>query len=82
VLFGVSGALLWLGERDHRFILGGTVVVHDALMYASLLLLSGHLYLALVHPTTRHALRGMTRGDVRADWAAQHHAKWTESPEV
>jgi formate dehydrogenase subunit gamma len=76
VLFGASGVLLWLGERDHRFILGGTVVLHDALMYASLLLLSGHLYLALIHPTTRHALRGMTRGDVRADWAAKHHPKW------
>jgi formate dehydrogenase subunit gamma len=82
VLFGVSGLLLWLGERDHRFILSGTVVVHDALMYASLLLLSGHLYLALIHPTTRHALRGMTRGDVRADWAATHHPKWAERPEV
>ena len=76
VLFAISGILLWLGERDTRFRLDGTVVVHDALMWASLVLLTGHLYLALVHPTTRHALRGMTLGDVREDWAARHHAKW------
>ena len=43
-------------------------------MYVSLVLLVGHLYLALIHPTTRHSLRGMTLGDVRADWARRHHA--------
>ena len=38
-------------------------------MYAALTLLVGHLYLALIHPATRHSLRGMTRGTVREDWA-------------
>ena len=42
------------------------------------MLLVGHLYLAVIHPTTRHALRGMTRGDVREDWARAHHPKWVE----
>ena len=78
LLFALSGVLLWLGERDTRFRLDGTVVVHDALMYVSLVLLTGHLYLAVIHPKTRHALRGMTAGDVREDWAAAHHAKWVE----
>jgi formate dehydrogenase subunit gamma len=76
LLFLVSGFFLWLGERDHRFLLDGAVAVHDAAMYASLVLLVGHLYLALLHPTTRHALRGMTSGDVREDWARRHHGKW------
>ena len=76
ILFAVSGFFLWLGERNTTYRLDGAVAVHDALMFASLLLLVGHLYLAVIHPTTRHALRGMTRGDVREDWARQHHAKW------
>jgi formate dehydrogenase subunit gamma len=76
VLFGVSGLLLWFGEQDTRLRFASTVVLHDGLMYVSLALLVGHLYLALIHPTTRHALRGMTLGDVRVEWAAQHHAKW------
>jgi formate dehydrogenase subunit gamma len=42
----------------------------------SLGLLCGHLYLAVIHPKTRHALRGMTLGSVREDWAREHHAKW------
>jgi formate dehydrogenase subunit gamma len=76
LLFGVSGLLLWFGERDTRFRFASTVVLHDGLMYISLALLVGHLYLSLIHPATRHALRGMTLGDVRVEWAAQHHAKW------
>lgn len=79
VLFAVSGALLWLGERNHAFRLDGTIFLHDALMYVSLVLLVGHLYLAVIYPRTRHALRGMTLGMVREEWAREHHAKWVAS---
>jgi formate dehydrogenase subunit gamma len=75
LLFAVSGLLLWLGERDHRFQFASTILLHDWLMYLSLVLLVGHLYLALIYPATRHSLRGMTSGSVRSDWAERHHAK-------
>lgn len=78
VLFVVSGFFLLLGERDHRFLLEGAGTVHDAVTYASIVLVAGHLYLAVVHPATRHALRGMTTGEVRVDWAERHHPKWLE----
>jgi formate dehydrogenase subunit gamma len=81
VLFAVSGALLWLGERNTSFRFASTILLHDGLMYISLVLVAGHLYLALIYPTTRHALRGMTRGSVRRDWALEHHAKWLERAE-
>jgi len=76
VLFAVSGSLLWLGERDHRFRFASTILLHDWLTLISLFLLVGHLYLALIYPATRHALRGMTVGTVRRDWAERHHPKW------
>lgn len=76
VLFGVSGLLLWLGERDTRFRFASTVILHDGLMFVALALLVGHLYLAVLHPATRHALRGMTVGTVSEEWAARHHPKW------
>jgi formate dehydrogenase subunit gamma len=79
LLFAVSGFFIWLGERDHRFLLDGAGSVHVILTWLSGALLLGHLYLAVLHPRTRHALRGMTRGDVRVDWARVHHAKWVES---
>ncbi len=78
LLFTVSGFLLWYGERDHRFRFASTILLHDGLMYVSLVLLVGHLYLALIYPATRHALRGMTTGSVRRDWALQHHRKWVD----
>src|SRR5581483_10222782 len=76
LLFFVSGLLLWLGERDTRFRFASTVILHDGLMYAALVLLAGHLYLAVIHPATRHALRGITLGTVSEEWAGRHHGKW------
>jgi formate dehydrogenase subunit gamma len=78
VLFLVTGLLLWFGERNTQLRFASTVILHDGLMYISLILLLGHLYLALIHPTTRHALRGITTGTVSEEWATRHHAKWTE----
>ena len=80
VLFSVSGILLWYGERDHRFRFASTIVLHDGLMYVSLVLLVGHLYLAVLNPATRHSLRGMTVGSVDRHWAYRHHRKWIEQP--
>ena len=76
ILFAVSGFLLWYGERNTRFRFASTLLVHDWLMYASFVLFLGHLYYALVLPSTRHSLNGMTRGWVRADWAERRHPEW------
>ena len=76
ILFSVTGFLLWYGERDTRFRFASTLLVHDWLMYASLVLFLGHLYYALILPSTRHSLSGMTRGWVREDWAKRRHPDW------
>lgn len=36
----------------------------------------GHFFLAVVHPATRPALRGMCLGSVDRSWAEHHHAAW------
>jgi formate dehydrogenase subunit gamma len=79
VLFAVTGALLWYGERDTRFRFADTILIHDWLMYVSFLLFLGHLYLSLIHRKTRHALNGITRGWVDEEWALEHHRKWAEA---
>lgn len=81
VLFFASGMLLWLGERDTRFRLASTVTLHDTLLYVALVLFAGHLYLAVIHPATRHALRGMTRGTVSEEWARRHYPRWEAPPD-
>ena len=75
----VTGGLLWYGERDTTYRFAGTVIVHDWATLILMCLVAGHLYLAVLHPSTRHALRGMTLGDVDEEWARRHHAKWVES---
>jgi formate dehydrogenase subunit gamma len=76
ILFFCSGMLLWLGERDTRFRFASTVLLHDWLLYLAGGLLIGHLYLAVIHPATRHSLRGMVRGSVREDWARRNYPYW------
>ena len=43
VLFAITGALLWLGERDTRFRFAQTILIHDWLTQISLVLFLGHL---------------------------------------
>jgi formate dehydrogenase subunit gamma len=73
-----TGFLLWYGERDTTYRFSGTVLVHDWGTLILMFLVAGHLYLAVLHPATRHALRGMTLGDVDEEWARQHHATWVD----
>lgn len=80
VLFGVTGFLLWYGERDTRYRFGDTLLIHDWLMYLSVILFAGHLYLSLVHRATRHSMNAITRGWVDEDWARAHHRKWADDP--
>ena len=82
ILFTVSGFFLWLGERDHTFLFDGTGSLHDLLTFISIALIVGHLYLALIHPSTRHALKGMTTGEVDLEWAERHHSKWVADERV
>jgi formate dehydrogenase subunit gamma len=79
-LLVITGVLLYLGERDTALRFSGTIPVHDACTLATMILVAGHLHLALVHEPTRPALRGMATGHVDAAFAAEHHAAWTPEP--
>ena len=78
LLFTVTGALLWLGERDTRFRFANTLLIHDWLMYVSVILFAGHVFLAVKF---RHSINGMVRGWVREDWAHRHHPLWNARPD-
>jgi formate dehydrogenase subunit gamma len=53
--------------------------LHELIALFSLIPLAGHLYVALVHRSTRPALSGIIAGDVDAKWAKEHHAGWYEA---
>jgi formate dehydrogenase subunit gamma len=77
VVFTVSGVLIYLQETDAA-VRGRTsaILVHDIATWIAVPLIIGHLYLALVNPSTRPSLRGMVLGTVRRDWARRHHPRW------
>lgn len=77
----ITGFLLWLGERNTTYRFAGTIDVHDDVMWILMVLVVGHLYMALINPYTRPALRGIVTGTVDRTWARRHHAKWVASEE-
>jgi formate dehydrogenase subunit gamma len=82
VLFVLTGGLLLAGEAQNALRLAGTLLVHDGLTVLATVAVLGHLYLALVHPSTRPALMGAVTGAVSADWARRHHAGWKATTEL
>jgi formate dehydrogenase subunit gamma len=48
---------------------------HVVAAYTALVLVAGHLYLALINPSTRPALRGMISGKVDAAWVRKYHTR-------
>jgi formate dehydrogenase subunit gamma len=79
VLLTVSGVLLWLGERDTTFRLAGTIPLHDGATLLLLVLVAGHVWMAVFAPGTRGAMEGIVRGTVSEEYAARHHPDWRPS---
>ena len=79
VVLTLSGTVMFLGEVNASFRGTAAILVHDLATWISVPLIAGHLYLALLHPSTRPSLRGMVRGSVRRDWARRHHPKWEKT---
>jgi formate dehydrogenase subunit gamma len=54
------------------------LVLHVGGFAAWIPVFAGHLFLALINPSTRPALRGMVLGKVNRDWARHHHERWVD----
>lgn len=74
--FSLTGLILWQNRRFPLDVVQRANVIHTDLAYIALAAFLGHLYLAAIHPPTRHSLRAITQGWVQADWAQRHHPKW------
>jgi formate dehydrogenase subunit gamma len=70
-VFIFTGLLLWVPGIHF---LSWTVHVGMALIATPLML--GHIYMALVNPSTRVGLSGMISGYVDRAWAAEHYHRW------
>jgi hypothetical protein len=48
-------------------------IIHVILFFIFLSVFPGHLYLALINPSTRPAIRAITTGRINAEWLKEHH---------
>jgi cytochrome b subunit of formate dehydrogenase len=74
----VSGVGLIVGSSSF----GPAKAAHVGAAYLSIILVLGHLYMALVNPGTRPALSGMISGRVDRAWLRSHHARAAEEEQL
>ena len=72
VLFATGVILKWFDLFPVSW-RGGATFVHDLFAWVILVLVLGHVYMALTHPA---ALASMLRGKVSEVWAARHASRW------
>ncbi len=70
-LYVATGLLMWI---THLAVLSWIMHILMALLATPLLL--GHLFMAMVNPSTRPGLEGMTSGHVDRHWAKHHYRRW------
>ena len=70
----VTGIVSWWSGAE-----GGGL--HGVAVVATMVLLTAHVFMAAVNPSTRPALAGMLLGRVRRSWAATHHGAWIDEVE-
>jgi formate dehydrogenase subunit gamma len=78
----ICSGLYWWG-RLHGVFANSNVdgAIHNVAGAGIIALVCGHLYMAVLNPATRHALRGITTGNVDREWAAHHHSAWLAETE-
>jgi formate dehydrogenase subunit gamma len=70
-LFASGVGLVLTGHAPHQLF----KAAHVAAAYLAVVLVVGHLYMALLNPGTRPALGGMISGKVDRDWLHRHHPR-------
>ncbi|MDO8532029.1 MAG: cytochrome b/b6 domain-containing protein [Dehalococcoidia bacterium] len=78
LFFFVTGVIMWKWFYFPRWLVENAGGLHDVMTALAVAVWIGHMYMALLNPTTRESIRGMTVGWVKRDWAAEHHEKWVD----
>ena len=89
--FIVTGLILWrppvLAESLPSWVFSDSVsnnaiFLHQLLLYVSIPLVLGHIYLAVVSRATRPSLSALIDGTVPLSYARKHHPKWAAELEA
>ena len=70
-LYIVTGIVIWMTKGILL-----SWMIHFGLAVLAIPFVSGHLYMAMVNPSTRKAFSGMTSGFVDREFVKHHHTLW------
>ncbi|UII55811.1 cytochrome b/b6 domain-containing protein [Cytobacillus spongiae] len=76
-----SGFIMWFPQFFSQGIIMWAYPIHNIGLGLSLAVVVGHIYLSVGHPNSRPAFRGITKGEVPAEYAKEHHGLWYEELE-
>ena len=72
----LTGYVVWMKSMFSRSFVELNFIIHDSLAVLSVLLLSGHIVLALYYS---ESLKSIIYGTVDAAWAKEHYTNWFEN---
>lgn len=73
LMFAITGFLIWVTQGEGVLL---PTFIHNTLFILVWPIFLGHLYLALINPSTRESIKGMIWGKVDGQWASEHHSLW------
>src|SRR5659263_624817 len=71
--FSLTGFLVWMKSMFSRSFVELNFIIHDSLAILSILLLTGHITLALYYS---ESLKCIIYGKIDAAWAKEHYPNW------
>ncbi|NJD52399.1 MAG: hypothetical protein FIB07_05970 [Candidatus Methanoperedens sp.] len=71
--FSLTGFLVWMKSMFSRSFVELNFIIHDSLAIMSIILLAGHITLALYYS---ESLKSIIYGKVDAAWAKEHYPDW------
>jgi formate dehydrogenase subunit gamma len=71
-----SGLVMWFPGYFSEGIISWAFPIHNIALGLAIAVVIGHIYLSVGHPNSRASLRGMTKGEVPAEYAKAHHGRW------
>jgi Cytochrome b subunit of formate dehydrogenase len=74
----VSGLIMWFASYFPAGLVRWAYPVHDLSAFMMATAITGHLYLAIIHPKSNPALKGIITGYVKTSFAKHHYGKWYE----
>ena len=75
-LLVITGFSMWFADSMPLWFVRWCYPLHDLAAFLMGAAVIGHMYLGLLHPSSKEAINGMLSGTVTRKFAQEHHGRW------